>query len=188
MRATPSDIARLVEAIHRLGQGDNSALPVIYRATSAKLFGIILRILGDQTEAEDVLQDVYINLWQHAARFDVARASPISWLATFARNRAVDRLRRLTAQGAGRREPIEAADEVPDPAPRADDQLVAAGEAQALGRCIDALEARQREAIRAAWFDGLSYPDLAARAAVPLGTMKSWIRRGMIQLKECLER
>jgi RNA polymerase sigma factor (sigma-70 family) len=187
MSAATGDAVWLVEAIRRLGRGDDSALPVIYRATSAKLFGIALRILGDRAEAEDVLQEVYINLWQHAARFDAERASPISWLATFARNRAVDRLRRLTAGGAMRREPLDAADAVPDPAPRADDQLVSAGEAQALHRCIDALEVRQREAIRAAWFDGLSYPELASRAAVPLGTMKSWIRRGLIQLKECLE-
>jgi RNA polymerase sigma-70 factor (ECF subfamily) len=188
MKPAPGDAALLAEAIRRLGRGDDSALAVIYRATSAKLFGITLRILGDRAEAEDALQDVYINLWQHAARFDSERASPISWLATFARNRAVDRLRRLTAAGADKRAPLEAAEAVPDPAPRADDRLVTADDSDGLHRCIDALEVRQRDAIRAAWFEGLSYPELAARAAVPLGTMKSWVRRGLIQLKACLER
>lgn len=181
------DMAPLARAITRLGSGDDSALPVIYRATSSKLFGIILRIVGDQAEAEDVLQDVYINLWQQAARFDTARGSPMGWLATFARNRAVDRLRRLNTAGASKRAPIEAADLVADPTPDAEHQLIGAGEANALQRCIDTLNMHQRDAIRAAWFDGLSYPELAERANVPLGTMKSWIRRGMIQLKECLE-
>ena len=86
--------ARLASAIVRIGAGDKSALDYVYRATSAKLFGICLRILGDRKEAEDTLQDVYLTLWRRADRFDPARASPITWVAVLARNRAIDRLRR----------------------------------------------------------------------------------------------
>ena len=187
MNPPKGDVAALSEAIQRLGRGDDSALPEIYRATSAKLFGITLRILGERTEAEDALQDVYVNLWQNAARYDSVRASPISWLAVLARNRAIDRLRRLNAQGAKARAPIEAADAVPDPAPGAEAALVTAGETLELHRCLDTLEDRARSAIRDAWFDGWSYPELAARADVPLGTLKSWVRRGLARLKECLD-
>ena len=187
MNPPKPDVAALSNAIRRLGQGDDTALPEIYRATCAKLFGITLRILGDRSEAEDALQDVYVNLWQHAARYDSARASPVSWLAVLARNRAIDRLRRLNAQGAKTRAPIEAADAVPDPAPSAEVSLILTGETQQLQRCIDMLENRTREAIRDAWFVGLSYPELAERANVPLGTVKSWVRRGLVRLKACLE-
>ena len=99
-RTTPDDARdALREAMARLAAGDQAALEVIYRMTRVKLFGICLRILGDRKEAEDALQDVYINLWQRADRYDPARASPISWLATFARNRAIDRLRTGKVRG-----------------------------------------------------------------------------------------
>ena len=102
----------LIDAMQRLKQGDRKALSEVYQSTYAKLFGICLRILGDRSEAEDALQDVYVSLWNNADRFDAGRASPISWLATFARNRSIDRMRR-----SGRlrsTEPIEAAETVPE--------------------------------------------------------------------------
>ena len=91
--ASPERREQLKAAMLRLSKGDREALEVVYRLTSVKLFGICLRILGDRKEAEDALQDVYITLWRNADRYDGTRASPIAWLATFARNRAVDRLR-----------------------------------------------------------------------------------------------
>jgi RNA polymerase sigma-70 factor (ECF subfamily) len=154
--------------------------------TSAKLFGVCLRILNNRSEAEDVLQDVYVTVWRKAAGFDPGLASPITWLVTIARNRAIDRLRASTM--ARRTEPIEAADAVSDPAPSAGERLELAQRYQRLAGCLDELEGRQSAAIRAAFLDGTTYEELATRMGVPLGTMKSWIRRGLLKLRACLER
>jgi RNA polymerase sigma-70 factor (ECF subfamily) len=175
----------LREAMARLAAGDQAALEVIYRMTRVKLFGICLRILGDRKEAEDALQDVYVNLWQRADRYDPARASPISWLATFARNRAIDRLR--TGKVRGGAVGIEEAAPLPDESPLADALLVDAEQAAQIHKCIAGLDARTQAHIRAAFFDGKTYAQLADSAGVPLGTMKSWIRRGLQRLRTCLE-
>jgi RNA polymerase sigma-70 factor (ECF subfamily) len=177
---------QLAAAIRRVAGGDRAALRLVYDATAAKLFGVCLRILKDRSEAEDVLQDVYLNIWRKAAAFDETRASPITWLVAIARNRAIDRLR---ARGAARlSEPVEAAEAVPDPGPLAAEALEIAQEHERLYGCLDELEARASQAIRAAFLDGLTYEALAEREGVPLGTMKSWIRRGLAKLRECLER
>lgn len=169
----------------RVGRGDRAAFQQVYLATSAKLFGICLRILGDRAEAEDALQDVYVSLWRRADRFDPARASAMSWLAIFARNRAIDRRRGSKLRAAS--VPVELADGVADEAPGAE-AAIERGESHArIHHCLDALEAGQRDAIRTAFFDGVTYSELADRAGVPLGTMKSWIRRGLARLKACLE-
>jgi RNA polymerase sigma factor (sigma-70 family) len=183
--ASEAQRAKLLAAMSRLADGDRAALSEIYVATSAKLFGICLRILSDEGEAEDALQDVYVSLWRGAARFDENRGSPIAWLASLARNRAIDRLRRRGRIPAA--EPVEAALDVADDAPLAD-AVAEAGEDRArIFDCMSGLDERQGSAIRSAFFDGASYPELAERIGVPLGTMKSWIRRGLAKLKECLE-
>lgn len=183
----PADLARerLRAAMARLAEGDSAALEQIYDATRVKLFGICLRILGDRKEAEDALQDVYINLWQRADRYDPTRASPISWLATFARNRAIDRLR--TGKVRGGAVPVEEAAPLPDEAPLADALLVDAEQSAQVHQCLDALDERAATHIRSAFFDGFTYAELADQAEVPLGTMKSWIRRGLQKLRTCLE-
>jgi len=182
-----ADIARenLRAAMVRLADGDSEALEEIYAATRVKLYGICLRILGDTKEAEDALQDVYVNLWQRADRYDPTRASPISWLATFARNRAVDRLRvgRVRGGAVG----IEEAAPLPDETPLAEDMLMDAERAARVHTCLETLDDNAATHIRAAFFEGYTYAQLAERAGVPLGTMKSWIRRGLIRLRECLE-
>ena len=178
--------SQLAAALARVAGGDHAALRMVYQDTSAKLFGVCLRILKDRSEAEDVLQDVYVTVWRKAATFDPSRASPITWMVAIARNRAIDRLR---ARGAGGRlEPIEAADAVSDPAPAAVERVELAQQHQRLARCLEELEARHSTAIRAAFLDGATYEELAARLNVPLGTMKSWIRRGLLKLRACLER
>ena len=176
---------RLRAAMIRLANGDSAALEEIYQATRVKLFGICLRILGDQKEAEDALQDVYINLWQKADRYDPERASPISWLATFARNRAIDRLR--TGKVRGGAVPVEEAMPLPDSAPLADALMVDAERSAQIHKCIQGLDERTQTHIRSAFLDGFTYAELAERADVPLGTMKSWIRRGLQKLRACLE-
>jgi RNA polymerase sigma factor (sigma-70 family) len=177
--------SQLAAALVRVAHGDRSALRMVYQDTSAKLFGVCLRILNDRSEAEDVLQDVYVTVWRKAASFDPGRASPITWMVAIARNRAIDRLR---ASAVSRRmEPIEAADAVSDPAPAAVERVELAQQHQRLAGCLEELEARQSVAIRAAFLDGATYEELATRMSVPLGTMKSWIRRGLLKLRACLE-
>jgi len=172
-------------AMVRLAAGDAAALEEIYRATRVKLFGITLRILGDQKEAEDALQDVYVNLWQRADRYDPARASPIAWLAAFARNRAIDRLR--TGKVRGGAVAVDEAEQLADKSPLADMLLVDAEQAAQIHKCLASLDARTQGHIRAAFFEGHTYAQLAEAADVPLGTMKSWIRRGLQRLRACLE-
>ena len=183
--ASPEAREKLRDAMIRLGEGDRDALEEIYVATRVKLFGICLRILGDQKEAEDALQDVYVNLWQRANRYDPDRASPIAWLATFARNRAIDRLR--TGKVRGGAVPVEEAAPLPDDAPLADQLMIDEERAARVHTCLDTLDDNARENIRAGFFDGKTYAELAEDQDVPLGTMKSWIRRGMMRLRTCLE-
>ncbi len=186
MRAASTEAReRLKAAMLRLAAGERAALEDVYRATSAKLFGICYRILGDEKEAEDALQDVYLTLWRRADRFDPARASPISWLATFARNRAIDRLR----SGKARRSAVPESEAAPiaDASPLAEAMLIDAEREARVHGCLDTLDETPRDAIRTAFFEGRTYAELAENMGVPLGTMKSWIRRGLAKLKACME-
>lgn len=164
-------------------EGDEAQFSELYRRTSAKLFGVVLRICPDRGVAEDVLSDVYLTIWRRAGAFDPGRASPITWMATIARNRAIDAVRR---QPRAVRDDIAAASEVADDTPQAEAALIAAEGDARLHLCIDRLEKPQGAAIRAAFMHGFTYAQLATRMAVPLGTMKSWMRRSLARLKECL--
>jgi RNA polymerase sigma-70 factor (ECF subfamily) len=176
---------RLVRALQRVASGEDAALEDIYRRTSAKLFGVIVRILGDRNEAEDVLQEVYVTVWNRAGSYDPARGvSPITWLAAVARNRAIDRMRSRATRPT---QPLEAAAETPDGAAPAWALLEAEDDSRRLAACLDALDERQSSAIRTAFFDGMTYEALAVRLGAPLGTVKSWIRRGLAGLRTCLE-
>jgi RNA polymerase sigma factor (sigma-70 family) len=180
-----SNRSLIVSALTRVPSGDRAALQTVYRLTSAKLFGVCLRILGERSEAEDVLQEVYVTVWRKAADFDAVRASPLTWLIAIARNRAIDRLR--ATRQSRRMEPIDAAAEVADSSPTGDRVLESAETNARLHGCLDGLASHERAALRGAYFDGNTYEDLAGRMSVPLGTMKSWIRRAMIKLKSCLD-
>jgi RNA polymerase sigma factor (sigma-70 family) len=182
------DAARqqLAAALARVAAGDRTALQLVYRDTAAKLFGVCLRILRDNAEAEEVLQEVYITVWRRAATFDPDRASPITWLVAIARNRAIDRLRSTAKPRAMR--PIEDAFNVGDTAPGALAQVEMSQEHRRLIDCLDDLEPRHAGAIRAAFLDGATYEEWAKQTGVPLGTMKSWIRRSLVRLRKCLER
>ena len=175
------DLAGLLQC---LADGDRTALQPLYDRTSAKLYGICLRLLGSPEDAQDVLQNVYLTAWQKAGAFDPAKASPITWLSIMARNRAIDRLR----QGKVGFDGIEAASDVPDDHPSALDLIAAAEDRARLNHCFEELEDRQKAMIRAAFLDGATYPELARGEGVPLSTMKSWIRRGLLRLRECMER
>lgn len=174
---------RLITALAGVADRDRSALRQVYNMTSAKLFGICLRISSDRDAAEDILQDVYVKIWSRADRFDAGRASPITWLCAIARNTAIDWCR------SARRFAVATEDDaaqIVDAAPLADMVIEHDQHSVRLFACLDELDERQGMAIRSAFLDGLTYAQLADRTAVPLGTMKSWIRRGLQQLKACI--
>jgi RNA polymerase sigma factor (sigma-70 family) len=175
----------IAAALGRIPDGDRAALQTVYRLTSAKLFGVCLRILGEHGAAEDVLQEVYVTIWRKAADFDARRASPMTWLIAIARNRSIDKLR--ASRTSRNMESIDAAADVVDSRPRADATLESIQQHAKLHRCLEGLASHERASLRGAFFDGSTYEDLATRMKVPLGTMKSWIRRAMFKLKACLE-
>ena len=174
-----------MERLQAVAGGDRLALSDLYERTSAKLFGVCLRILPDREEAEDVLQDVYLTVWNKAERFDPARASPITWLVTIARNRAIDRQRTIGPRAFHRS--VDDALDIAADEPDALTQLELGEENRQLQACLEALEPRSRGAIVASFFGGRTYEALAADESMPLGTMKSIIRRGLQRLKNCLQ-
>ncbi len=175
----------LALALGRTAQGDRAAFRRVYEATSAKLLGVTLRILSDRQMAEDVLQDTYLTVWRKAESFDASRASPITWLVTIARNRAIDRLR----SGAGFRKStsIDEAFDIADDGPSPSQAVETGDDVRRLNDCLGQLDDRTGGAIRTAFLEGVTYDVLASRENVPLGTMKSWIRRGLLRLRTCLE-
>lgn len=176
----------LAPLMPKIAAGDRAALRQLYQATSAKLFGVALRILSDREDAEDVLQEVYVTVWRRADRFDEARASVMTWVSTIARNRAIDRLR---ARGPlAKAEPVEGLEIADEGVVGADALLAAAQDAGRLQGCLGELDDRTGSVIRTAFFEGVTYEALARRMDAPLGTVKSWIRRGLARLKGCLER
>lgn len=174
----------LAQLLTQAGRGDQQAFAQLYRRTSAKLFGVCLRMLRDRRDAEEVLQEVYTTVWRRADSFDAARAGAMTWLITLARNKTIDRLRQHREELREEFESLEPVDEdQPSPAQHAQQSQ----ERQRLERCMDALEPQHKSAVREAFFSGATYNDLADRCQIPLGTMKSWIRRSLMRLKTCLE-
>ncbi len=174
----------LARALGRVAEGDRDAFEALYRSSAARLFGICVRVLHDREEAEDALQDVFVRVWRKAGQFDAGRAGAATWLATIARNTAIDRLRaRPTAQRAS----IELVEAMPDDGETPLESSERAADRTRLDHCFATLEPRRRGLIRAAFFDGATYEELARRAGAPLGSVKSWIRRGLLQLRTCLE-
>jgi RNA polymerase sigma-70 factor, ECF subfamily len=184
---TNAEAERAITAqlLQRTGAGDRTAFSALYSRTSAKLFGIALRILNDQENAEDALQEIYVAVWNNAARFDASRASPMTWLMTLARNRAIDRQRRLRVSGTFA--PVELADMVADAAPLADQAMMQDEETAALHSCLGGLDQNDAGFIQSAFLRGASYSELADGAAMPLGTVKSRIRRALLKLRVCLD-
>ena len=175
--------AELAALLRRTADHESLALRTLYERTSAKLYGICVRVLGSESEAQDTLQEVYVTVWQKASQFDPARATAITWLSVLARNKAIDRLRARRAN----HDDIGAAEDIADDRLSALEVLEQAEDASRLADCLETLDERARSMIRTAFFEGASYPELASRANVPLPTMKSWIRRGLVRLRGCLE-
>ena len=184
LRPTEQRDTALDRLVADVAAGDRGAFEALYRATSARLFGICVRVLSDRAEAEDVLQDAYVTIWHRAGQFDPNRAAAPAWLSTIARNKAIDRLR---ARPPLKRASLELVEQFADPGRTPDRMAEAATDRSRLDRCLEQLDDRRRGLIRTAFFDGATYEELATRVGAPLGSVKSWIRRGLMQLKACLE-
>jgi RNA polymerase sigma-70 factor (ECF subfamily) len=177
----------LADALERAARGDVAAFKTVYAATSMKLYGIIVRILGRSDVADEVLQEVYVRVWQRAGEFDPAVSSPITWLAAIARNRALDEARRTTAR------PSRPLDDCPqllqvrsgdDPSAglEQDEQL------RRLEACLDKLEPERREVVLLAYYHGMTREEIACHLRRPPATVKTWLRRSLAQLRDCLGR
>ena len=177
-------IADIEQMIVRTGIGDRKAFSSLYDATSAKLFGVCLRILSNRAEAEDALQEAFVRIWQKADSYAVNGYSPMTWLITLTRNLAIDRLR-------ARKAPTDDIDDLPGlraSGPTPEEAAVASSEAARITTCLEELEADRAQAVRGAYLEGESYQELADRHGVPLNTMRTWLRRSLLKLKECLSR
>jgi RNA polymerase sigma-70 factor (ECF subfamily) len=164
---------------------DRRAFAQLYGLTSAKLYGVILRILNREEWAQDCLQEAYIKIWNRAESYRADLASPMTWMATIARNQALDQLRKRRHEV--RMSETECFPEEVDQELLPQDRLQQSDEGRRLNRCLAELKSEQRQIIALAYFRGLSHEELAARTKIPMGTVKTWIRRGLAQLKRCLE-
>ena len=186
------DLSRL---LGRAGLGDRAAFATLYERTSSHLYAVVLRINRDRAQAEDILQEVYVNVWRAARSFDAAQSQPLTWLTSIARNRAIDSLRRgqtqprlqAAAPGGADGEEEDVYDTVADDAPGPLDLLSRATDARALGDCMAKLSALQRQSVALAFYQGLSHAEVADQLHQPLGTVKSWVRRALLTLKSCLQ-
>ena len=177
-----ADVREVADLIARCALRDRAAFRLLYERTSAKLFGVALRILKDRAETEEAIQEIYIKIWQQADRYVAGDTSPISWLVAVARNHALDRVRAKRPVT----EDIDAALDIADLGPSPERQVEQAEERARIGRCLGTLEPDRADAVRGAYLDGFSYEELAERHAVPLNTMRTWLRRSLIKLKECV--
>jgi RNA polymerase sigma-70 factor (ECF subfamily) len=173
----------LTQWLTQSARGDRQAFAALYRASSAKLYGTILRILNDRALAADILQEVYVKIWRNASSFDAAKAAPTTWMAAIARNRALDEARK-------RKPPtIDAETEGLNLAAPESDPLAGRDRQEELRRllaCLDGLDAERRRIVVLAYCEGLSREALSARFAHPVPTIKTWLRRSLAQLRECL--
>ena len=178
---------RLAGLLQATAQGDQAAFARLYQATSAKLYGFAVRIVKDDGQAQECLQDAFIRIWEHAGDYRPERGAPLTWMGVIVRRRALDMVRRK-----GR----ERVPDDPEELDRRMDQLTHTEGPEAgadpdewdhLTACLGQLRQEQQQALRLAFFEGLAHPEVAERMDVPLGTVKTWIRRGMEKMRTCLE-
>jgi RNA polymerase sigma factor (sigma-70 family) len=192
--ATDAQRAELAAQLARVALGDRAAFARVYELTNAHLFGLAQRILGNQALAEDVLQEAFVNVWKSAPSYNATVSQPMTWLIAIVRNRCVDVLRsserKLDTQSLSRDEDdesmsvdIDLYDESPGPL----DLLQNASDALQIRACMDTLDARIRQSLALAYYQGLSNSEVAEHLSSPLGSVKTWLRRGLQQLKSCVE-
>ncbi|MEO9777436.1 MAG: sigma-70 family RNA polymerase sigma factor [Sedimentitalea sp.] len=175
------EIERLIAQI---ALGNQDAFSRLYDATSGKILAVCMRVLSERAAAEDAMQEVYVKVWKNADRYQVTGHSPMTWLITIARNTSIDRLR-------SRRSEDDIAvngERIAAPGPSPEQSAIAASDSRRIVGCMDELEADKRSAISGAYLDGKSYKDLSDQFDVPLNTMRTWLRRGIAALRECMSR
>ena len=177
------DTDQLRQLLAQCALGDRHAFETLYRSVAPRLHGVALRFMGRRDLAEEVLQESFVRIWNNASRYQAHLSAPLTWMINITRNQAIDQLRKH------RERPLGALEEqqLEDQSPSAHEQLDRARDASALNRCLATLESMQRQSISVAYFQGLSCSELAEHLAAPLGSVKSWIRRGMERLRRCLE-
>jgi RNA polymerase sigma factor (sigma-70 family) len=178
--------ARLMQLLARTALKDQEAFAELYRTAAPHLYAVALRILREAAAAEEVLQESFVKVWHHAASYIAAKSQPLTWLTSIVRNRCLDQLRRreiATVTLDDEEEGVTIA--APGPTPL--ELLLAGADALAVKDCFEALEPAQKQAIALAFFQGLSHAELAQHLRQPLGTVKSWVRRGLERLRACLD-
>lgn len=174
--------AEISDLLARVALRDRAAFRLLYARTSAKLFGVSLRILANRSEAEDSLQDVFIKVWQRAEGYRPDAASPMTWLITIARNTAIDRVR---ARRGGHTD-IEEAFDLSDTGMTPEQSAINADNGNRIDECMGQLKPERADAVRRAYVEGESYNELAERLGVPLNTVRTWLRRSLLALRDCL--
>ncbi|HEX6138380.1 MAG TPA: sigma-70 family RNA polymerase sigma factor [Casimicrobiaceae bacterium] len=188
--ASAARSAELAALLARVALGDQRAFAALYRQAAAHLYAVAVRIVRDGSVAEEILQEAFVSVWHHAGAYDAAKSQPITWLTSIVRNRCLDRLRRrevdtVALVSAGEDDAPEL--DLPSDAPTPVELLLAGADARAIRDCVETLDAGPRQAIALAFFQGLTHGELAARLREPLGTVKSWVRRGLEKLRRCLD-
>jgi RNA polymerase sigma-70 factor (ECF subfamily) len=174
-----------VALIQKIGEGDQTALATFYDSTNRLVYGLIMRVLGDASAAEEVLLDVYTQVWRQATNYDAQRGSPLAWLTTIGRSRAIDRLR-SGWQDQQRKEPLETLGEAATSAANPEEMTVASERQRLIRAALETLSPEQREVIELAYYSGLSHSEIASKLNQPLGTVKTRTRLGMMKLREAL--
>ncbi|MET0981848.1 MAG: sigma-70 family RNA polymerase sigma factor [Telluria sp.] len=177
--------------LHATARHDQAAFRALYEASSPRLYGLALRILGRRELAEEVVQESFVAIWHHAGDYESALSAPMTWMTTIVRNRAFDVLRRSRSEAAAGAEvldghALDALNALGALSTMPADTMQMSGEAQALADCMEALEEKHRQVVGMAFFHDLSHSDVAQKLALPLGTVKTWIRRSLARLHACL--
>lgn len=181
---------QLMALIDRVALADESALRELYELTSSKLYGVAVRVVSNRSWAEDVLQEAFINIWRIAGDYKATLSPPMAWLCLIVRSRGLDFLRRRTSD---RADAVQELDDVMSDTIEGDsanpmDTALAGEQAWALHQCLSQLGNKQREVVSLAYLRDLSHGELAEQLKLPLGTVKTWIRRGLEQLRGCMAR
>jgi len=180
--------ASLAALLARVALGDQRAFEHVYRQTASHLYAVALRIVRERQIAEEILQEAFVSVWHHAGTYSATRRQPLTWLTSIVRNRALDQKRRREVDTTPLTRDGDDGDiEFPADGPTTVEMLVAAAEARGVRDCIETLDGATRQAVALAFFHGLSHGELAAHLGEPLGTVKSWIRRGLEKLRRCLD-
>ncbi|MDZ7937062.1 MAG: sigma-70 family RNA polymerase sigma factor [Rhodoferax sp.] len=187
---TDNHDAQLIGLLDRIGQQDEAALKALYDQCAPKLLGLALRVVRQREWAEDVLQEAFLTVWRSAGDYRASLSPPLAWLGLIVRSRGLDLLRRRAADRSHLTQELDdvLADTLEDDTPNPMDTAQASEQAWALHQCLGRLDNKQREVVSLAYVRDLSHSELAEQLSLPLGTVKTWIRRGLDQLRICMAR